>query len=238
MYGYQDSTAVTPGTNGGKLGLNKGVITKFEYNANAGRDGAQQDAIDLTIHVGEKAYMKRFFPISKVFAKGGGEIADTNSQEYKDAFAKEVKLFNAETSSIVEALVNPEDVKLALSAPISTFKDFAQILERLVKSNPNWNKTQVDVFLQYQWKPTGENTRTFLELPKNVKQGIYVSKAQPGVFTEDRTETHLKYVNVEGDIHPFKRGQWFVESAFANPTILDENSSADMGSTPTSAQAW
>jgi len=84
MYGYQDSSEVASGSGGGKFGLNSGVfITKFEYNPNAGAGGAAGDGIDLTVQVGEKEYRKRFFPVSKVYApKGGGEITDTNSEEY------------------------------------------------------------------------------------------------------------------------------------------------------------
>ncbi len=224
MYGYQDSNEVAPGASGGKFGLNTGVnVTKFEYNPNAGKDGAQQDGIDLTIQIGEREYMKRFFPVSKVFAKGGGEITDTNSPEYKEELEKAVKLLNAELTSIVEAYVSPEEVKAALSAPINSFKDFAQILERLVKSVPNWEKQPVDVFLQYQWQPTGDNDRTYLQLPNNVKQGIYIVKSKGNGYVEDRTDTHLKYYNPEnGETHPFKRGKWFVESAFANQTTLNQ----------------
>ena len=48
MYGYQDSGDLAPGKQGGKFGLNTGAfVTKFEYNANSGKDGAAGDAIDL-----------------------------------------------------------------------------------------------------------------------------------------------------------------------------------------------
>jgi len=224
MYGYQNSDEVTPGAQGGKFGLNIGYVTKFEYNPNAGADGAQQDAIDLTVQVGEREYRKRFFPVTKVFAKGGGEITDTNSNEYKEEHKKAVQLLNGELSSIVEAFVSPESVQQALSVPINSFKDFAQILERLVKSTPNWEKQANDVFLQYQWQPSGENDKTYLELPKNIKHGVYLVKSLGNGFTEDRTETHIKYVNTESGVtHPFKRGEWFMKSAFANQTNLTEN---------------
>jgi len=44
MYGYQDSGELAPGKQGGKFGLNTGAfITKFEFNSNAGKDGAAGD---------------------------------------------------------------------------------------------------------------------------------------------------------------------------------------------------
>jgi hypothetical protein len=232
MYGYTDSDSVTPGKQGGKFGLNKGFLTKFEYNPNAGKDGAEQDGIDLNIQVGEREYMQRFFPVTKVFAKGGGELTDTNSDEYKEEYAKAVKLFTATLTSIVECFVASEDIRTALAAPSNNFKDYAQVLQRLVQSVPNWNKQEIDVFLQYQWTPKGENDKTFLELPKNVKHGIYVVRNQGEGFVEDRTETHLKYVNAEGMTHPFKRTEWFVKNAFANQASLAPASGAAIAGTP------
>lgn len=226
MYGYQDSDSVTPGKQGGKFGLNKATLIKFEYNPNAGKDGAEQDGIDISFQVGERVFMQRFFPVSKVYAKGGGELTDTTTDEYKEQKAKDINMFNATLVSIVEVFVSSEDVKTALSTPISSFKDFAQILERLVKSVPNWDKLELDVFLQYQWSPKGEKDVTYLELPKNIKHGVYVAKSLGEELTEDRTSTHLKYVSASGVTHPFKRNEWFVTSAFANQTTLGSASGA------------
>lgn len=239
MYGYQESGDLTPGKQGGKFGLNTGAfITKFELNENAGKDGAAADAIDFTVQVGEREFRHRFFPISKVFAKGGGEITDTNSEEYKKAMASEIAQFNAVISDIVKVFVSEEDLKLALQVPIPTFKDFANIVTRLVQSTPNWQKKPVDVFLQYQWAPSGDNDKTYLELPKNVKQGVFVIPSQGEGFKEERTSTHLKYVKEDGTEHPFKRGEWFVNSAFANQTNL-ASSGADINqSATTSGATW
>ena len=232
MYGYQDSGELAPGKQGGKFGLNTGVVTKFEFDANAGKDGAAAEAIDLTVKVDDKEFRTRYFPISKVFAKGGGEITDTNSKEYKDGYAAEMKQFNGVISDIVEAFVSKEDLKLALATPISNFKDFASIVTRLVQTTPNWDKKPVDVFLQYQWSPQGDNKRTFLELPKNVKHGSFITASQGPGFDEVRTATTLKYVNSAGDEHPFKRGEWFLNNNFANQVVLEGSSSASMPTAP------
>lgn len=239
MYGYQESGDLTPGKQGGKFGLNTGAfITKFELNENAGKDGAAADAIDFTVQVGEREFRHRFFPISKVFAKGGGEITDTNSEEYKKAMASEVAQFNAVISDIVKVFVSEEDLKLALQVPIPTFKDFAKIVTRLVQATPNWQKKPVDVFLQYQWAPSGDNDKTYLELPKNVKQGVFIVPSEGEGFKEERTSTHLKYVKDDGTEHPFKRGEWFVNSAFANQTNLASPVADINQSATTSGATW
>ena len=237
MYGYQDSGDLTPGKQGGKFGLNTGAfVTKFEFNPNAGKDGAAADAIDFTVQVGEREYTHRFFPISKVFAKGGGEITDTNSEEYKKAMASEVAQLNAVISDIVKVFVPEKDLKLALQVPIPTFKDFANIVTRLVQSTPNWQKKPVDVFLQYQWAPSGDNDRTYLELPKNVKHGSFIIASQGEGFKEVKTASSLKYVKDDGTEHPFKRGEWFVNSAFANQTNL-ASPAADINQSVTTSEA-
>lgn len=228
MYGYQDSNDLGPGKASGKFGLNTGAfVTKFEYNPNSGTDGAEGDAIDFTVQIGEREYRRRFFPVGKVYAKGGGEITDTNSEEYKEALSKEVALLNGTLSHIVTCFVSEEDIKQALSAPIASFKDYAQVLERLVKSTPNWDKTPVDVFLHYQWTIKGDNDKTYLELPKNVKHGIFVTKSQGAGFSEVEGDS-IKYANEAGTTHPFKRSGWYKDSAFANQTSLNTASSQSM----------
>lgn len=230
MYGYKDSSELAPGKQGGKFGLNTGAkVTKFEYNPNAGAGGAAQDAIDLTVQVGEREYRHRFFPISKVYSKEGGEITDTNSQEYKDAMSKEVSQLNATLSDIVKSFVDPEVLKTALAAPISSFRNYAETLQRLVQSAPNWQSTPVDVFLQYQWKPSGDNDRTYLELPKNVKHGLFITKSLGEGFKEVKTSTSLTYENESGVKHPFKRGEWFIGSAYANQVDLSGSINAPTG---------
>ena len=239
MYGYQDSGELVPGKQGGKFGLNTGAfITKFEFNSNAGKDGAAGDAIDLTVQVGEREYRHRFFPITKVFAKEGGEITDVNSNAYKEALKKELDQFNAVIADIVACFIPREDLKAALATPIPTFKDYANIVTRLVQSTPNWQKKPVDVFLQYQWAPTGDNDKTYLELPKNVKQGSFLIASQGEGFKEEKTATSLKYVKEDGTVHPFKRGEWFLESAFANQVNLTGAASMNSTSTVSTGAAW
>lgn len=239
MYGYQDSGELAPGKQGGKFGLNTGAfITKFEFNSNAGKDGAAGDAIDLTVQVGEREYRHRFFPITKVFAKEGGEITDVNSNAYKEAFKKELDQFNAVIADVVACFIPREDLKTALATPIPTFKDYANIVTRLVQSTPNWQKKPVDVFLQYQWAPTGDNDKTYLELPKNVKQGSFLITSQGEGYKEEKTATSLKYVKDDEIVHPFKRGEWFLESAFANQINLTGGTAMNSATTAGTSATW
>lgn len=238
-YGFQDSSSL--GKQGGVMGLNQGaLVTKFEYNPNAGAGGAAGDAIDFTVQVGEREYRKRFFPVSKVYAKGGGEITDKTSKEYKEALDKEMQMFNAEISDIVLCFVPKETLQEALSVPVSGFVQFAQIVTRLVQAVPGWNTKPVDVMLHYQWAPQGENKVTFLELPKNLKHGNYIIPTQGVGFKRVEDIEELKYANAEGTLHPFRRSAWFMESAFSKQTGLVEtdNTSGDINVETTGGSGW
>lgn len=243
MYGYESSENLAAGNGNSsiKFGLNSGaVLTKFEYNANAGAEGAAQDAVDITVNVNGKEFRQRFFPIVKVWREGRdangvqlqGEITDTTSDEYKEAFARDVKRLNAILTDYAKCFVSEEQLQAALSTPITGFKDFVLILERLIKANPEWDKQSLDVFLQYQWEPRGDNDKTYLELPgtgskpKAIKQGKFVCKTPEGTYVQDPLSTGIKYTTSEGIEHPFVRTAWFKESDYAKPTIVGSATTA------------
>lgn len=218
-YGFQNSDAVTPGAQGGKFGLNSGAfITKFEFNPNGGKDGAPSECIDIWVKVGEREFRKRIYPVQKIF-KDNVELTDVNSEDYKKEHAAAVKLLNADVSDFACALIPAATLEASLNVPINSFAQFAQIVERTVKgNNPNWNTAPVDVFLGYQWQPSQGQTRTWLELPKNLKHGKIVCAHIPGDFIEDKTNTHLRYATAEGVKHPFTRGEWYMGSDFSKAT--------------------
>lgn len=223
-YGYTDSKKVENKA-GGKFGKNKALLTKFEFNPNGGKNGAAQDSIDITVQVEEKEFKTRVFPINKVFAPGrnGRELTDVNSKEYISTMEKEREKLQGYLISLVECFIAPEDVQAALMVPIGSFKTYAEILQRLIQSTPNWNKKEIEVFLQYQFVPTGENTRSFLTLPTNLTHGAVFCPYMGDTYVEDRTETHLRYLDGE-NVHPLYRGEWFMKSAYAKQTILTETS--------------
>jgi hypothetical protein len=103
---------------------------------------------------------------------------------------------------------------------VSDFKSFAQALERVAKVGGPIEAIDVDVFLCYQWQPKGEQTKTYLELPKNVKHGSYVCQTKGAGFEAVESSTGVKYANDEGFTHPLKRNEWFANSAFAKQTDL------------------
>ena len=238
MYGFKETGSLTQQGSGLKFGLNTGYITKFEYNPNGGKDGAAADCVDLTVMIGDRELRQRFYEPTKVYGPNG-EITDTNSEDYKKGIQNQTELLSQLLCDIASVFLTQDILKEVLSTPINSFKQFAELITRAVTNVPDWNKTKVDVFLQYQSAPKGTNTVTFLELPNyakskitNTYHGLYICKHVEGDFKEDRTESHLRYINENNEEHPFKRGSWYVNSTFAKQVRLEDQPSNTSNDNP------
>lgn len=224
-YGYVDDTDDSLRSKSGvSFGLNQGsFVTKFEYNAEAGKDGSAGNAIDLTITTGDKEQMLRIFEVTKVFGKDG-EITDKTSEEYVKAFNAAQVQNNAMITHVVKAFRTEEDIKNALSTPPTNFVDYAKVMTGLMPSG--YDKIPVDVFYEYQWEIKGDNDRTYLQIPRNMKGGYWICKAQEGSFKAVNDEKGLKYVNEGGQEHPFTRSKDYMESPKANQQVEGQDDSA------------
>lgn len=210
-FGYTDDTSQDlQSKSGGKFGLNQGFLTKFEYNPTAGKDGAAANAIDVTVQVGEREFRSRFYEVNKVFDKDGNEITDVNSPAYIQKYNDEMTQLTACIVHIVKAFRPESDIQAALATPPSTFADWAKIMCSLVVIDVA-KTTPIDVFLEYQWTIPDGKDQTYLQMPKNMKGGYWISKLQEGPWTEDRSNG-LAYKNASGATHPFSRNTSYMES--------------------------
>lgn len=240
-YGYVDDEGEIGGSGGLNFGLNTNVyMTKFEYIKNGGKDGAEQEALDIVFNVNgfEKNYRK--FPIVKAFkatVKGQPqeETTDPKSPEMKEAF----KDLNACFTHIMHCFVSTEDLTTAISVPISGFQQFCQILMGLLPKD--YPSIKLDLFAMYQWQISGEALKTYLEIPKKMKYGRWLAVSPvalnadgtPGEWQEvrktnpqDNDNSALTYVDGMNNLHPFVRNGWFMNSNFANQQKEDDTPSA------------
>lgn len=197
------------GTPGVKFGLNAGVkLVKVEYNPKAGKDGADSDALDVEIEVNEKITKIRKYAITRVFGKEG-EITDTKSEAYKKAYATEFAQLKGWCTHILKVFFTEEEIKTNLSrVNIQGFGDYFKFIADAVKAGIQKQGNLVDVFLQYQWVISPGQNVTFLEIPKNLKDGAFICKAIPAKgegWVEIRDKDGLKYQDGEGNIHRFER---------------------------------
>ena len=68
--------------------------------------------------------------------------------------------------------------------------------------------------------------------------GLVKGASQGEGFKEEKTSTSLKYVREDGEVHPFKRGEWFLESPFASQINLTGATSMNAATTAGSGAAW
>ena len=208
------------------FGLNAGNVrlTKFEHTNTGGKDGAELEALDITLAIDgtEKSYRK--FPIIKAFIKGENGASQTETTDPKHpAFVAEQVALSSVLVHIVGCFVEKEDIKTALLRPIQSFKEYCTILKSLLPANHA--EIPLDAFTQWQWQIGGENKVTYLEFPKNVKHGRWLSKAVEAVGEEgwikqvkanaSTSEIALRYIDADGNVHPFTRNGWFMTSNFA-----------------------
>lgn len=218
MYGYEDDNVKTSSL---FFGLNSGVtkMVKFEWTDKGGKEGAAMEALDIAFEINGKEFKFRQFPITKAF-EDGKEITDPTHP----AMVKSMNDFNALMTHIMSCYVEKEVYKAALQKqPITSFKMFCSILKSLLPVD--FNTIVLDIFLQYQYKINGENTQTFFEIPKRTTHGKFLCKAiaPQGVWKavktenpEDKQKDALYYKDDIGNIHPFTRTGWFMNSNFAN----------------------
>jgi hypothetical protein len=240
-YGYaEDEVKQSPFV----FGLNAGVtfLKKFEWIPNGGKQGAEQEALDIVFEINgtEKSYRK--FPVVKAFKKDTQEeVTDPNAPEFREA----VQDLNAVLTHILHAYLDSDSVKAGLNRPIRSFKEFCQVAQSLLPTD--YATRPLDIFMQFQWQLGEGKDRTYLEIPSKMKYGKWLVAAQKGKWTEHRepnfteaTRKALWYTNEDGLEHPFTKNGWFMASAFANqqrPGGSSAPSNAAMSAGATSAQA-
>lgn len=238
-YGYATDEVKTNPFN---FGLNAGstTLTKFEWIPNGGKDGAEGEALDIVFKINGTDKSYRMFPVTKAFlANNAGETTDPNSQEMKDAMID----FNSRVVHILHAFMDGEVVKAGLARPMSGFKEYCQICMSLLPKN--YKEITLDIFLNFGWN-LADKERTYLEIPSKMKYGKWLSATVPhsGNWKELRVENPadnereaLKYVDDAGNLHPFFRNGWFMNSNFAKQQKKDGVSDAPAASNASVAQA-
>lgn len=233
-YGYESDEVVASPFN---FGLNKAFLTKFEWIPNGGKDGAEQEALEIVFNINGKDKNYRQFPVTQAFGKNNEIITDRSAPEFKEA----VKNFNAIITHIAHAFLDNDTYKAGLSKPTDgSFKAFVNLVKSLLpRTTPT---TPLDLFMQYQWQPSKNQTRTYLEIPSKMKSGAWLKPAVPGEWKENildnpkDNDKALWYTNEKGEEHPIWKNGWFMKSNYAKKQSLDSsNTSSNVASNITSS---
>lgn len=238
-----EDASLKGGGNYGKFGLNQNCFfTKFEFNPNAGANGASMDAVDLSIKIGEKEYMKRIFDVDSNRSVYGtnGQLLNPGDPGFDEAIEKVKKQVSAVVIHAVKSLgVTQSKINAAFVNPVNSFREWAiKLLSLLPK---DYTKRPVDVFLQYQWQISEGQNKTYLEIPKNLKDGKFLCPAIPGTFEEGRDDAlGLHYYNKENDTyHLFVRSNSYLSSNKAiRQTIEEKTNSTNLNNETSQASTW
>ena len=132
MYGYQEDVASSGSNSTRKFGLNTRVkMTEFKWIPNAGKGGAEAEALEIKFNVDGGEYSYRQFPVTKAFGKDNQEITDPNSEEMKAEFER----FNQVIVHLVSCFVPHETIRTAMANPIADFKQYCEILTSILPAN-------------------------------------------------------------------------------------------------------
>ena len=219
-YGFEEHVAVESSF---VFGLNAGNVrlTKFNHTMTGGKDGADLEALDILFTVDGKERGYRRFPISRAYAKddAGNQVEITDPAHPN--FIQAQKDLSAVLVHIVGCFATKEEIKTALTRQITSFKQYCEILASLLPQG--FEQVALDGFGQWQWNIGGEAKVTYLEFPKNMKHGRWLGAAiAPKDKWEKQQKTNastseiaLRYVDADGNKHPFARNGWYMESNFA-----------------------
>lgn len=243
MYGFEsDDVKQSTIHFGGNFGHT--FMTKFEYTNKGGKkddsgNATDGEALDIVFDINGTEKSMRLFPVTKAFDENGQEVTDHKHP----AFIKTVANFNQICVMIMKSYRDENDVKATLAKRFASFKDFVAILVGLLPKD--FQTKPLDVFMQWQYKISGENDKTYLEFPKKVQQGKFICATVVPVGGEWKMvktqEDGFYYQDGAGNKHPyFSRSQWFMDSPYMTQqkeggdtaNALNNNTSPGAGGTP------
>lgn len=239
LYGYEEDT--TSGPPALSFGLNEKVrLTKFEKVNETTETGENRVylVVEFTSQDGGTKN-KRFYEITKV-TRDNVTITDRKDP----AFVDEVKKQTATITHIVKRFVAEEDFKaMPRATSFSTYLD--NLVELLNSKNPDYAEIECDLFSHYQWVIGKGTNRTWPEIPKNMKQGVFLTRhVEPVgkwhlVINEEASDSAvgLYYTDDAGNRHPITRSGWFIRSAFANQQVREEEEGTDYNAADTQGEA-
>lgn len=204
-----------------QFGLNQGCTLKnVEYKTTE-----KGEFLQFIFNVGGGDTYFSVFPITKVYSrkKGEGEL-QKGHPDYQKRLEEEYANLNEFFTTILLAYITEEQLG-KLYEKVTDFKSMCVMTKKTIESNKDWENIKLDIFLQWQRKPSANQTRTFLEIDSfalsSIASNKFICKAMEGTFKEDRTKTHLRYFNENGVEHLFKRGSyWLSEGA---PYLNEQN---------------
>jgi hypothetical protein len=213
-----------------KFGLNKGNITKIEWV----NDPIEALKVEFLVEGDTTPIFYTVFPINKLFDKNSNELG-VDTPEYTAAYKKAESDLAGLLVHVFKPFVSIEKIKETIGTKDVGFNEFVKILISILPKN--YTTISIDIFLQYQWNLKDGKEVTFLEVPKSIKHGAFVTTHQVGEWNKIDGET-LRYVDATNNVHPFTRSDWFMKSNFAKQQKSAFSETSESPIVPTTNVIW
>lgn len=207
----------------------KNYAKLVEFRAIPAQSGKSAAAL-IKVNVEGKDFYSYVNEPEQSFTAGGKQINLTDEKfkaAKKDAADTLMHVAQAFLSKeAITKLISQDKAKAKEQGHSYEFYNFAKTIEQALPMN--YQEKGLEVFLQWQWKPRKGYDRTFLELPSSVKHGPFMVAYQgkgykwnlknlEGLDYKEinKIKIALSYVNEQGEVHPFTRSGWFMNSFYA-----------------------
>lgn len=211
------------------FGLNEVVkITKFEYTTKTGKGGAEGNgALDITLKVnGSEKNTRIYEPGGNGFVYFKNErITDKQDPRYMQGLRSAVMLAKGLITHYLKALGYTDD---QLNKNLSTVKSFKELCDKAAAAvKKHIDSTPIHLFSHYQASIKGTATQTYLEIPENLSFGAFLCAAIEPKNGDWEAQNEwedangkkvkgLRYVDGDGNVHPFVRDKNFMEGKRAS----------------------
>jgi len=207
MFGYEEDKTKS---NTLKFGLNTDIeIKELSFND-------EKKYLKLVIRHLNSEVQQRKYPIVSTYVNGQ-KITDPQHPE----MVKKAKEFSAWFIHLLNSMQDKAVVKNVMDKQFTDFADFIKTGLTLIPED--LSERRFDVFLHYQWNRKPGFKIKFLTIPSNMNQGAWIIPATHKNWVSEITpKGMLRYKDEDGNIHPFTRSSWFMNSNFAKQDILEE----------------
>lgn len=232
---------------GGSFGLNTGFYSLIAHNPNAGKDGAESDAVDINFKVKDREFRRRlYFSKDASYFGSDNNLINVGEEGHEDLYFADMVQKIAVLKHVLKSVGVQDSAIDAVSSTLDPDDLIGGILKLLALLPADYTQKQADLFLEWQWEIGRDQNTTFLEVPKNMKGGHFaVPHVAPVGSWKPVTdaEGELSYIDDSGNKHPFTRNANYMKSPRAyrqgeGATVPEANKPEAPSAQTAKASSW
>lgn len=160
IYGYKNEESANV-VSAGKFGMNLSNTPEVEIK----EDKNGKEYLSITCDIDGREYRAGVFELKQVYGKDNVVITDPTDK----LFVKAANQMNKWVNNFLACFATQEDIQEGM-ANVSNYATFIRAIKNIFDENSEGKKCWV--FLEWQWSVKADNTKTYLQIPKNAKHGL------------------------------------------------------------------